>query len=74
MKQTLFATVAVAAVVGFGGVAAAQDTQKSPSGSMQEQKGGGMSSHSTKQPSGQAPQTEEKGGKQIERLVARALR
>jgi hypothetical protein len=53
--------------------AAAQETHKSTSGSMQEQNGG-MSSHSTKQPSGQAPQTEEKGGKQIERLVARALR
>ena len=54
MKQTLFATVAVAAVVGFGGVAAAQETNKSTSGSMQEQKGGSMSSHSPKQPSGQA--------------------
>jgi hypothetical protein len=68
MKQRLLATVAVAAVVGFGGVAAAQDTQKSPSGSMQEQKGGGMSSHSTKQPSGQAAESEQKGGKQNERL------
>ena len=68
MKQTLLATVAVAAVVGFGGVAAAQETNKSTSGSVQEQKGGGMSSHSPKQPSGQAAQSEEKGGKQTDRL------
>jgi hypothetical protein len=72
MKQRLLATVAFAAIVGFGGIAAAQtgggETHKSTSGSMQEQKGGGMSgmsSHSTKQPSGQS-QSMEKGGKQNE--------
>lgn len=65
MKQRLLATVAFAAVVGFGGIAAAQTSgggehNKSTSGSMQEQNGGGMS--------GQSAQGMEKGGKQNERL------
>ena len=68
MKQRLLATVAVAAAVGFGGIAAAQETQKSTSESMQDQKGTASSRGTTKQPSGQAAQSEEKGGKQIERL------
>ena len=47
MRNRLLATVAMAAVVGFGGIAAAQmgggETNKNTSGSMQEQKGGSMS-------------------------------
>src|SRR5437868_5854745 len=83
MKKKLLATVAVAAVVGFGGVAAAQsqmgDSNKSPSAT-QEKSGGSMSgtqsgnktlnpssTESSKPSSGQAQGTE-KSGKDNERL------
>jgi hypothetical protein len=81
MRKSLLATVAVAAVVGFGGIAAAQsqmggDSNKGTSGAAQEQKrGGSMSgtqsggktlSPSGSQSSGQSAQSMEKG-KQNER-------
>ena len=48
MRKTLLTTVAVAAVIGFGGIAQAQsqpggETNKSTSGAAQEQKGGNVS-------------------------------
>jgi Protein of unknown function (DUF1236) len=84
MRQKLLATVAIAAVVGFGGVAAAQsqmgDSNKSPSAT-QEKSGGGMSgtqsgsktlnpsnTQSSKPSSGQSAQGMEKSGKDNERL------
>jgi hypothetical protein len=84
MKKKLLATVAVAAVVGFGGVAAAQsqmgDSNKSPSAT-QEKSGGSMSgtqsgsktlnpssTESSKPSSGQSAQGPEKSGKDNERL------
>jgi hypothetical protein len=84
MKNKLLATVAVAAVVGFGGVAAAQsqmgDSNKSPSAT-QEKSGGSMSgtqsggktlnpssTQSSKPSSGQSAQGPEKSGKDNERL------
>jgi len=84
MKKKLLATVAVAAVVGFGGVAAAQsqmgDSNKSPSAT-QEKSGGSMSgtqsgsktlnpssTQSSKPSSGQSAQGPEKSGKDNERL------
>ncbi|HEV2716041.1 MAG TPA: DUF1236 domain-containing protein [Terriglobales bacterium] len=84
MKKKLLATVAVAAVVGFGGVAAAQsqmgDSNKSPSAT-QEKSGGSMSgtqsgnktlnpssTQSSKPSSGQSAQGTEKSGKDNERL------
>jgi hypothetical protein len=80
MKKKLLATVAVAAVVGFGGVAAAQsqmgDSNKSPSAT-QEKSGGSMSgtqsgskplNPSSKPSSGQSAQGMEKSGKDNERL------
>jgi hypothetical protein len=84
MKKKLLATVAVAAVVGFGGVAAAQsqmgDSNKSPSAT-QEKSGGSMSgtqsgnktlnpsgTQSSKPSSGQSAQSPEKSGKDNERL------
>jgi len=82
MRKSLLATVAVAAVVGFGGVAAAQsqmggDSNKDTSGAAQEQKRGGSTSGtqsggktlspSGSQSSGQSTQSMEKG-KQNERL------
>jgi len=83
MKKKLLATVAVAAVVGLGGVAAAQsqmgDSNKSPSAT-QEKSGGGMSgtesgsktlnpssTQSSKPSSGPSAQSE-KSGKDNERL------
>jgi hypothetical protein len=84
MRKKLLATVAVAAVVGFGGVAAAQsqmgDSNKSPSAT-QEKSGGSMSgtqsdsktlnpssTQSSKPSSGQSAQGPEKSGKDNERL------
>ena len=84
MKRKLFATVAVAAAVGLGGVAAAQsqmgDSNKSPSAT-QEKSGGSMSgtqsgnktlnpssTQSSKPSSGQSAQGMEKSGKENERL------
>jgi hypothetical protein len=84
MKKKLLATVAVAAVVGFGGVAAAQsqmgDSNKSPSAT-QEKSGGSMGgtqsgnktlnpsgTQSSKPSSGQSAQSPEKSGKDNERL------
>lgn len=82
MRKSLLATVAVAAVVGFGGIAAAQsqmggDSNKGTSGAAQEQKSGGSMSGtqsggktlspSGSQSSGQSAQSMEKG-KQNERL------
>jgi len=84
MKNKLLTTVAVAAVVGFGGVAAAQsqmgDSNKSPSAT-QEKSGGSMSgtqsgsktlnpssTQSSKPSSGQSAQGPEKSGKDNERL------
>jgi hypothetical protein len=84
MKKNLLATVAVAAVVGFGGVAAAQsqmgDSNKSPSAT-QEKSGGSMGgtqsgnktlnpsgTQSSKPSSGQSAQSPEKSGKDNERL------
>jgi Protein of unknown function (DUF1236) len=84
MKNKLLTTVAVAAVVGFGGVAAAQsqmgDSNKSPSAT-QEKSGGSMSgtqsggktlnpssTQSSKPSSGQSAQGMEKSGKDTERL------
>jgi len=82
MRKSLLATVAVAAVVGFGGIAAAQsqmggDSNKGTSGAAQEQKSGGSMggtqsggktlSPSGTQSSGQSAQSMEKG-KQNERL------
>jgi hypothetical protein len=84
MRNKLLTTVAVAAVVGFGGVAAAQsqmgDSNKSPSAT-QEKSGGSMSgtqsdsktlnpssTQSSKPSSGQSAQGPEKSGKDNERL------
>jgi hypothetical protein len=84
MKKKLLATVAVAAVVGLGGVAAAQsqmgDSNKSPSAT-QEKSGGSMGgtqsgsktlnpsgTQSSKPSSGQSAQGPEKSGKDNERL------
>jgi hypothetical protein len=84
MKKKLLATVAVAALVGFGGVAAAQsqmgDSNKSPSAT-QEKSGGSMGgtqsgnktlnpsgTQSSKPSSGQSAQSPEKSGKDNERL------
>jgi hypothetical protein len=84
MKKKLLATVAVAAVVGFGGVAAAQsqmgDSNKSPSAT-QEKSGGSMGgtqsgnktlnpsgTQSSKPSGGQSAQSPEKSGKDNERL------
>jgi uncharacterized protein DUF1236 len=82
MRKSLLATAAVAAVVGFGGIAAAQsqmggDSNKGTSGAAQEQKSGGSMSGtqsggktlspSGSQSSGQSAQSMEKG-KQNERL------
>jgi hypothetical protein len=82
MRKSLLATVAMAAVVGFGGIAAAQsqmggDSNKGTSGAAQEQKSGGSMSGtqsggktlspSGSQSSGQSAQSMEKG-KQNERL------
>ncbi|HTE75161.1 MAG TPA: DUF1236 domain-containing protein [Xanthobacteraceae bacterium] len=84
MKKKLLATVAVAAVVGLGGVAVAQsqmgDSNKSPSAT-QEKSGGSMSgtqsgsktlnpssTQSSKPSSGQSAQGMDKSGKDNERL------
>ena len=78
MRKSLLATVAVAAVVGFGGIAAAQSQMGGgTSGAVQEQKSGGSMSGtqsggktlspSGNQSSGQSAQSMEKG-KQNERL------
>jgi len=84
MRKKLLATVAVAALVGFGGVAAAQsqmgDSNKSPSAT-QEKSGGSVSgtqpgsntlnpstTQSSKPSSGQSAQGPEKSGKDNERL------
>ena len=82
MRKSLLTTVAVAAVVGFGGIAAAQsqmggDSNKGTAGAAQEQKSGGSMSGtqsggktlspSGSQSSGQSAQGMEKG-KQNERL------
>jgi hypothetical protein len=84
MRNKLLATVAVAAVVGLGGVAVAQsqmgDSNKSPSAT-QEKSGGSMSgtqsgsktlnpssTESSKPSSGQSAQGTEKSGKDNERL------
>jgi hypothetical protein len=75
MRRSLLATVAVAVVVGLGGIAAAQsqmggEGNKSSSGAAQEQKGGGMSGTQsggkTLSPSAQGQGMEK--GKQNERL------
>jgi hypothetical protein len=79
MRKKLLATVAVAALVGFGGVAAAQsqmgDSNKSPSAT--QEKSGSMSgtqsdsktlNQSSKPSSGQSAQGPEKSGKDNERL------
>jgi hypothetical protein len=81
MKRKLLTTVAVAAVVGFGGVAAAQtpsggESTKSPSAT-QEKSGGSMSGSqsgsktlnpSSTQSNGKSAQDNQKSGKDNERL------
>jgi hypothetical protein len=82
MRKTLLATVVLAAVVGFGGIATAQsqmggESNKSMSGATQEKGGGSMSgtqsgsktlSPSSSQLGGQSAQGMERGGKDNERL------
>ena len=84
MRKSLLATVAVAAVVGFGGIAAAQsqmggDSNKGTSGAVQEKSGGSMSgaqsgSKTLSPSSGQSSNpsknqsAQEKSGKDNERL------
>ena len=84
MRNKLLATVAVAAVVGFGGFAAAQsqmggESNKATSGATQEKSGGGMSGtqsgNKTLSPSSiqssipsRNQSAQEKGGKDNERL------
>jgi hypothetical protein len=82
MKNKLLATVAVAAVVGFGGFAAAQsqmggESNKATSGTTQEKSGGSMSgsqsgsktlSPSSGQSSNPSKNAQQKSGKDNERL------
>jgi hypothetical protein len=84
MKKTLLATVALATVVGFGGIAAAQSqmggaSNKSTSGATQEKSSGGVSGNqsgsttlnpSSAKPGGQSAQESAQGmgGKDHERL------
>jgi hypothetical protein len=78
MRKTLLATVAVATVVGFGGIAQAQsqmgdESKKGTPGAMQEQKGGSMSGTRSREktltPTPSAQGMEKQGtGKQNERL------
>jgi Protein of unknown function (DUF1236) len=82
MRKILLTTVAVAAVVGYAGIAAAQNTDNQPKGSpggQQEQKaapsgamahpqGGTQPASKTMSPSGQSAQSPAQGAKQDERV------